>query len=172
MRRPALLALLLCSTAAAAAPAGATHATAFCKGSALTGRFTVVVGSAGAGNIVYALVLKNRSGRTCAVSGLPRLTLLGKQGKALPTHVVADAPNQLTAVLVRLAPGRSARATARFSPDVPGKGEPTRGNRCEPTAYHAAVHAPGRGTAIVAVSPPTPVCEHGQLQFRAYQLVH
>ena len=171
MRRVTLFALTVCSIAAVAAPAGATRATAFCKGSALTGRFAVVVGSAGAGNIVYALTLRNRSTRTCAVSGLPQLTLLGKSGKALPTHVIADAPNQLTAVLVRLAPGRSARATARFSPDVPGKGEPMRANQCEPPAYHAAVHAPGGGTVIVPVAPRTPVCEHGQLQFRAFQLV-
>ncbi|HZO34732.1 MAG TPA: DUF4232 domain-containing protein [Gaiellaceae bacterium] len=171
MRRSTLLALLVCSTAVAAAPAGATHTTAACKGPALTGRFAAVPGSAGAGNIVYALVLKNRSTSTCAVTGLPQLTLLGKRGKTLPTHVRADQPNQLTAVLVRLAPGHSARATARFSPDVPGPGEPVRAKSCELPAYRAAVHAPGGGRVIVPVAPPTPVCEHGQLLFRAYRLV-
>jgi hypothetical protein len=170
LRRLTLLALLVCSTAAAA-PAGATHATALCTGSALTGRFAAVPNSAGAGNIVYALVLQNRSSSTCALTGLPSLTLLGKQGKALPTHVRAAAANTLTSVLVRLAPGKSARATARFSPDIPGPGEPVSGTRCERPAYRAAVNAPGGGKVIVPIVQPTPVCEHGQLQFSAYQAV-
>jgi hypothetical protein len=168
MRRLTLLAVLL-STATVAAPAGATHTASFCAGKALTGRFAVVPNSAGAGNIVYALVLRNRSTGTCAVTGLPSLTLVGRFGKALPTHVRAAAPNTLTAVLVRLAPGKSARATARFSPDVPGPGEPVLGRRCERTAYRAVVHAPGGGNVTVPIAPPTPVCEHGQLQFSAYQ---
>jgi hypothetical protein len=169
MRRLTLVALLVCTTAAAA-PAGATHRASLCTGPSLTGRFAVVPNSAGAGNIVYALVLRNRSTTTCAVTGLPSLTLVGRFGKALPTHVLAVSPTTLTAVLVRLAPGKSARATARFSPDVPGPGEPVSGRQCERTAYRAVVHAPGGGNVTVALAPPTPVCEHGQLQFKAYQL--
>ena len=168
MRRLTLVALLVCATAAAA-PAAATHTASLCTGTALTGRFAVVPNSAGAGNIVYALVLRNRSTSTCAVTGLPSLTLVGRYGKALPTHVLAVSPTTLTAVLVRLAPGKSARATARFSPDIPGPGEPVSGRQCERTAYRAVVHAPGGGNVTVALAPPTPVCEHGQLQFKAYQ---
>lgn len=170
MGRPLLAALLLALIAAAApAPAGAGHRSSFCKGSALTGRFKVVPGSAGAGNIVYVLLLRNRSTTMCQVSGLPSVTLLGRTGGPLPTHVRAAFPNGLTAVLVRLTPGRSAKATARFSPDVPGTGEQMTGP-CEAKAYKLAVHAPGGGTAVLPLVPPTPVCEHGQLQFSAYRL--
>ncbi len=172
MRRPLLAAVLLALVVLeTSATAGARHASPSCTGAALTGRFAVIPGSAGAGNIVYALVLRNRSTRMCQVTGLPSVTLLGRTGRALPTHVRAAFPNGLTAVLVRLAPGHSARATARFSPDVPGTGEQMSGP-CEPKAYKVTVHAPGGGKAVVPVVPATPVCEHGQLQFSAYQLVH
>ena len=166
MHRPLLVVALLVAAVAGGA-ARAAPGSASCTGAALTGRFAAVPNSAGAGNIVYALVLRNRSARSCQVSGLPSVTLLGRRGKALPTHVRAAFPNGLTAVLVRLAPGQSTRATARFSPDVPGAGEQTIG-ACERTAYKLAVHAPGGGKTIVVVAPPTPVCEHGQLQFSAY----
>jgi hypothetical protein len=82
--------------------------------------------------------------------------------------VRAAFPGALTAILVRLAPGASTRATARFSPDVPGVGEPAAGKQCERTAYWFRVAAPGGGTTKVKLSPVTPVCEHGQLQFTAY----
>jgi hypothetical protein len=139
-----------------------------CKGTQLTGSFTGIKGSAGAGNISYALILRNRSHTTCTLTGLPSARLLGKTGKALPTHVRAAFPGALTAILVRLAPGQRTRATARFSPDVPGVGEPTQATRCEPVAYKLRVNAQGGGTTTVPITPPTPVCEHGRLQFSAY----
>jgi hypothetical protein len=128
----------------------------------------VVYGSAGAGNIVYKLTLKNTSSTPCTVSGLPQGELLGKTRTKLPTHVRAAHANQLTAVLVTFAPGDSASATARFSPDVPGTGEQTIG-RCEPKAYWFRVRAPGGGTTTVKLAPPTSVCEHGTLSFSAYK---
>jgi hypothetical protein len=137
-----------------------------CTGAQLSGTFSVVRGSAGAGNIVYALRLRNRSPRTCFVSGLAGLRLLGRTGRALPTHVTAAFPGALTAVIVRLRPGAAAKATARFSPDVPGPGET--GRVCEPTAYRVRVTPPpGGGTLVAPVVPPTPVCEHGRLQLSA-----
>lgn len=139
-----------------------------CRGSQLAGTFSVVRGSAGAGSISYRLVLRNLSSATCTVAGLPQGRLLSQTGKALPTHVRAALPGALTAILVRLAPGARAYATARFSPDVPGVGEPVAGLRCEPTAYRLRVTAPGGGTTTVKVTPPTPVCEHGRLLFSAY----
>lgn len=138
-----------------------------CKGSQLAGTFTVVRGSAGAGNITYALRLKNTSKRSCSVTGLPQGQLLGLRGGKLPTHVRAAFPGALAAVLVTLRPGRSARATARFSPDVPGTGEQTTGP-CEPSAYRFRVTAQGGGTTSVKVLPPTAVCEHGRMLFSAY----
>jgi len=168
MRALTVLFLVAIAVALALVPRGAAGAATFCTGPDLAGTFAVVPGSAGAGNIVYALKLLNRSTHTCTVAGLPDVTLLGKDGKALPTHVRAALPNRLTSVLVHIAPGHTTRATARFSPDVPGPGEPVSDRRCEPTAYRLAVRAPGGGRTVVPITPPTPVCEHGQLQLGAY----
>jgi Domain of unknown function (DUF4232) len=154
----------LCALALAGGGPAATAAP--CTGARLGGTFSVVPGSAGAGNIVYALRLRNRSARTCVVSGLAGLRLLGRTGRALPTHVTPAFRGALTAVIVRLRPGATAKATARFSPDVPGPGET--GSVCEPTAYRVRVTPPpGGGTLVAPVVPPTPVCEHGRLQLSA-----
>lgn len=139
-----------------------------CTGGQLAGTFKVVPGSAGAGNIVYKLVVTNTSGASCSLTGTPNVKLYGKTGKRLPTRILPVFRPGLTAVLVRLAPGASAHATARFSPDVPGKSEPVAGRQCEPTAYW--LHVYGRtGFAKVRIRPATPVCEHGQLQLTVYQ---
>jgi Domain of unknown function (DUF4232) len=158
----ATLALVCVSGASARQSAGT------CRGGQLSGSFAVVRGSAGAGNVSYALVLRNRSRATCSLSGLPSGRLLGKAGGPLPTRIRAAFPGAQTAILVRLVPRGRAHATARFSPDVPGVGEPTQGTRCERTAYRLRVNAPGGGTTTVPIVPPTPVCEHGQLQFSTY----
>jgi hypothetical protein len=151
-----------------AATASASTKTAECKGSQLSGTFNVVRGSAGAGNITYALRLRNVSTTECTVTGLPFGRLLGRKHNPLATHVKAAFPQGLTAILVRLQPGQWTRATARFSPDVPGTGEPAAGNQCEPTSYYFRVNAQGGGTSTVKLGPVTPVCEHGQLLFSAY----
>jgi hypothetical protein len=139
-----------------------------CVGSQLAASFKVVPGSAGAGNIVYALRLRNRSKVTCFVSGLAGLRLLGKTGRPLPTHVAPAFRPGLTAVRAALRPGRTARAEARFSPDVPGPGEPQTAKQCEPTAYWVRVTPPpGGGLTVGPVLPPTPVCEHGGMSLKA-----
>ena len=158
---------LLATLVACGAGRGASR-TSFCTGGQLSGTFAVVPGSAGAGNIVYALVLRNRSSSTCRLTGLPVVRLLGRTARPLPTHVTPAFRGALTAVLVTLAPGQRAKATARFSPDVPGPGEPTAGKQCEPTAFWLRVVARGGGATTVRVKPPTPVCEHGGLQFFVY----
>ena len=81
----------------------------------------------GAGNISYLLRLKNVSKTSCSVTGLPQGRLLGRHGGVLSTNIRAAFPGALSATLVTLRPGQSARATARFSPDVPGTGEQTIG---------------------------------------------
>jgi hypothetical protein len=163
-----LAALIVGAAVALSASSAFGHrAVLSCAGDQLAGRFAVVYGSAGAGNIVYKLTLKNASATPCTVTGLPVGRLLGKAKQKLPTHVRAAHPNQLTAILVTLAPGDSTYATARFSPDVPGVGEQTVG-ACEPNAYWFRVSAPGGGTATAKMLPPTPVCEHGTLSFSAY----
>ena len=141
---------------------GSASTIAPCKGAQLSGTFRVVPGSAGAGNIVYDLKLRNRSKQTCFVSGLAGLRLLGRTGRLLPTHVRPAFRGEPTAVRVVLRPGGAAHANARFSPDVPGPGEPVKARQCEPTAYRVRVTPPpGGGTLVAPVTPPTPVCEHG-----------
>ena len=164
MKVPLILLALVAALAATAAADGG--GVVFCAGSQLAGSFAAVPGSAGAGNITYALRLKNASQTPCSVTGLPQGQLLGRHGGKLPTHIRAAFPGALTAILVTLQPGQSTRATARFSPDVPGTGDHAPGP-CEPTAYSLRVAGQG-GATTVKVRPPTPVCERGRMFFSAY----
>jgi hypothetical protein len=162
----ALAAALL--AALVVAGGGSTAPTPACNGSQLAGTFTVIPGSAGAGNIVYALRMRMLSGRTCFVSGVPRLQLLDRLRRPMPTRVTPAFRPGLTAVRVLLRRGQAARATARFSPDVPGPGEPVTGSACERRSFSVRVTPPpGRGTFVAPVRPPTPVCEHGSLSVSA-----
>ncbi len=137
-----------------------------CHGTRLSASFTVISGSRGAGNVGYALRVRNRGRAACFVSGLPALQLVGRYGRKLPTKVSAENRGALTAARVVLRPGGFASASARFSPDVPGPGES--GSRCEPTAYRVRVAIPpGGATAVAPVQPPTPVCEHGAMSVSA-----
>ena len=165
MRKVLLVPLALALLATGGAASATSSAAAACNGSALSGTFTRVPGSEGAGNVVYRLTLLNRSQSTCFVTGIPRLVLLDKNGKALPTAVVPASPGTGTAAKIELAPGSAATADARFSPDVPGPGEQHRG-ACEKTAYWLTVSpAPGHGSLRASISPPTPVCEKGGMSF-------
>jgi Protein of unknown function (DUF4232) len=169
MPRLAAVALFVCLGAVPAAGASAQQAARLCRGSMLTGSFTVIAGSAGAGNVAYRLRIRNSSAAECGVTGIPGLSLLDAHDHPLPTRALATgAPGSLTAVLVSLRPGGSATLSARFSPDVPGPGEPITGRPCERTAAKLRVSPAGSGLLIVAVSPPTPVCEHGSLQLTAF----
>jgi hypothetical protein len=160
--------VLLLVVAAVALPSaqGGTAATPACTGSNLRGTFTVVRGSAGAGNIVYKLRLRNASNVACFVTGIPRLRLLARTGSSLPTNAKPENPGALTAVRVDLQPGKAAATTARFSPDVPGPSEGVT-RRCEPTAYKLRVTPNGGGTLVVLMTPPAPVCSHGSMALRA-----
>jgi hypothetical protein len=153
---------------ALAASAGAAQAAPAAGCTALSGTFKAVPNSAGAGNIVYALRLRNGGPASCVIKGLPALRLLGKSGKALPTHVVRD-PRFPTSPTVALASGKTATAKARFSPDVPGPGEPAAAKHCEPVAYRAKVLFPGSANFTVPISPATSVCEHGTLTVTPYR---
>ena len=138
-----------------------------CTGGTLSGSFTVIPGSPGAGSISYRLKLRNHSTKTCFVSGLAGLRLLDRSRRPLPTTVEPVFRGGLTAVRVVLRPARSAKAEARFSPDIPGPGEPHT-NRCEPVAHYLRVTPPpGGGMLIARVSPPTPVCSHGHMSLSA-----
>jgi hypothetical protein len=166
LRRTAALGLLVALSACAAAAGTAQQANpaAPCSAGGLRAAFRVVAGSAGAGGITYTVRLTNRGAHACAVSGRPGLRLLDARGAALPTAVAPDRPGTGAAALIVLRHGRTAIALARFSPDIPGRGEPVRG-RCEPVARRVRVSlaSPGSGSLTGAVSPPTSVCEHGRI---------
>jgi hypothetical protein len=155
------------TTTTAATTTGPAAAVAPCTGADLEGRFAVVPGSAGAGNIVYSLRLTNTSSSPCFVSGLPAVTLLDKNGSPLPTHVSAAQPGTAAAARIVLESGGGAKADARFSPDVPSAGEQQNGP-CEPKAFVLRVTAPGGGTVAAPISPPTAVCGHGSLSFSVF----
>ncbi len=136
---------------------------AACLAPQLGGSLSVIPSSRGAGNVTYALELVNRSETTCSLSGLARLQLFGRDHERLPTHVLLAGLAGQRAVTVVLRHGAPAWASARFSPDVPGIGEPVTG-RCEATAYSVRVAETSPGSALVVpVRPPTPVCEHGTM---------
>jgi Protein of unknown function (DUF4232) len=166
MRRALLIAVLAASLQAGCATA-AVHNVSACKGSDLHGTFKAVPGSQGAGNIVYALRLRNVSAGSCTVKGIPHVQLLSANGNKLPTNAVAAHPG-VPGVLVTLAPNKTAVSDARFSPDVPGKGEPQLGH-CEAKSYKLRVMPSGGGALIAPITPPTPVCEHGGMALSALQ---
>ncbi len=145
--------------------AGAPQAfAAGCAG--LSGHFAPVRGSAGAGNIVYTLSVHNGGTASCTLQGLPVLQLYGLTGMPVPTHVVRDP--RFTPKPFVLRPGKTTAAMTRFSPDVPGPGEPAVKGRCEPEAYTVLVSA-GGATLVLPIRPATSVCEHGRLTFTPYR---
>ena len=162
--RAAILGAALVVAIQAGAASGEVRAVPPCVGHDLTGTFKYVQYSQGAGNLSYALRLRNVSTHTCFVTGIPDLQLLSAAGKTLPTHPAAAHPGELTAIMVRLVHNASAVATARFSPDVPGPGEQHPG-RCEPIASKIRVSPQGGGTLVAPITPPTSVCEHGSMTF-------
>jgi hypothetical protein len=136
----------------------------------LTGTFRAIPGSAGAGNIVYRLRVKDSGRSACFVAGLPDVALLDATGRRLPTSArFAGRPGMRTSVMVLLGPrSGTATLTARFSPDVPGPGEPVSGRQCERTAHELRVSPSGGSSVVVPILPPTPVCEHGGLQLTTF----
>jgi len=148
------------TTAAATTPAYGA-----CDASDLTGTFSVLAGSAGAGNIVYTLRLTNASQDSCFLSGTPQVQLLDAGGKDLPTHPIRVPAGTQAGAKAIVAPGASATSQARFSPDVTGVGES--GNPCEPKASMLRVSV-GSGMLDVKIAPPTSVCSHGLLQLTDY----
>ena len=135
-----------------------------CLGTDVGGNFAIVPGSAGAGQISYLLTLKNTSQTPCSVQGLPKATLLGATGSALPTHVSGGGVPEPRIVLE---PGAAAVATGRFSPDVAGAGDSQSGT-CQPEAHTLEVTPNGGGPTEVPIRPPTSVCEEGTLKFDPY----
>src|SRR5439155_17411387 len=96
------------------------------------------------------------------------LQLLGGYGRWLRPHGAPARRGIAPAALITVTPGGYPSVTARFSPHVPGPGEPVSARQCEPTAYKLRVRAQGGGSTVVPVVKPTPVCEHGSLFVSLY----
>lgn len=94
------------------------------------------------------------------------MMLLGTGGVKLPTHVVRETGTAPAKTIV-VASGGHTTATARFSPDVTGTGDHSPGP-CQPVAHTARVTA-GGSSFVVALRPPSRVCERGQLVFRPFR---
>jgi hypothetical protein len=134
-----------------------------CAGTDLAAVFTLIPGSAGAGQIAYTLSVKNTSQAPCSLHGVPQGTLLGLSGTSLPTHVKAAGGSGHQVVLP---PGASATAQARFSPDVAGTGDSQSG-ACQPQAHAFELSAAG-GVTEATLKPPTSVCQQGTLNFEPF----
>ncbi|HEX4323659.1 MAG TPA: DUF4232 domain-containing protein [Gaiellaceae bacterium] len=134
-----------------------------CAGTDVAAVFTLIPGSAGAGQISYTLTVKNSSQIPCSLHGIPQGTLLGATGTALPTHVKSSGGGGRRVVLP---PGASATAQARFSPDVAGTGDSQSGT-CQPVAHAFQLNAAG-GVTEATIKPPTSVCQQGTLNFEAF----
>ena len=135
-----------------------------CLGTDLTATFDLVPGSAGAGQIAYALTVKNSSSRPCSVHGIPQGTLLSVSGTELPTNVKSAGGGGRRLVLP---PGASATAQARFSPDVAGDGDSQSGV-CQPAAHTFQLNAEGGGVTEAGIKPVTSVCQQGTLHFEPF----
>jgi hypothetical protein len=143
---------------------GSVKAAKPCQGTDIAGTFAQIPNSAGAGQIAYALTVKNTSASACTVRGIPQGTLLGADGTELPTRVKASGDAGKPVVLPL---GASATAQARFSPSVAGDGDSQSG-ACQPEAHTFQLSAEGGGVTEAPVKPPTSVCQRGTLNFEAF----
>jgi hypothetical protein len=135
----------------------ASGAPASCQANQVTGDFSLAPGSEGAGQVAYTLTLRNTSQAPCSLT-VKKLILADASGAPLPTRAFGATPNGL------LAPGASASAKARFSPDVPSKGDSQSGS-CQPKAYALTVEMSDGFPVNAPVKPPTSVCGQGTLTF-------
>jgi hypothetical protein len=153
LRRSVPILVVAAVVGAAFTATGATGKDNSCQ---LAAKMTFIKGSQGAGNVSYKLTISN-SGTACRLNNQPILRLIGARGQNLPTKVIWS--GKAGSVLIKK--GKSASATMRFSPDIPGPGEPKRG-ACEPKAHR--IKLVSAGVLFGPVSPPTSVCERGTMR--------
>jgi hypothetical protein len=160
IRQRAIAIITMTSLAAIAAFAAgsASGSVTQCSALHLSAKMTVIGGSRGAGNVSYKLTLKNNGPGSCLINKHPGLRLVGKSGLGLPTHVKKIGSNGFVSIQA----GKSVSQQLRFSPDIPGPGEPSHG-ACEPAA-HKIVVSLNPTTVRGPILPPTPVCGHGAIQ--------
>ncbi|NUR30509.1 MAG: DUF4232 domain-containing protein [Catenulispora sp.] len=129
------------------------------------GTWKLIEGSNGAGHVAADIALQNTSTHACTVSGYPGISLLASDEHPLPTNVVKF-PTTVTTLTVP--PGGWIHSEIRYSPNIPGDGEPATGN-CEPETVHARAQLPGDSAwAKVTLANPTTVCEKGTLQAKPF----
>jgi hypothetical protein len=152
-------------TTAAAATTTTTPGVARCVASKLKGSFLVIPGSAGAGHVEARVVLTNISSAPCTTFGYVGMQLLGASDTPLPTHVVRSPGSEPA---ITLAPGGSASATARFSPDIPGPGDAPSG-ACQPVAQGTEITPPNDTHFVVAPGLMSSVCSQGTIDLNPLQ---
>lgn len=131
-----------------------------------SGIWKVIPDSQGAGHVAADLAFQNTSGHTCTIAGFPGVSLLASNDHPLPTNVLKN--TSLAVTTIKVAPGAWVHAEMRYSPNVPGPGEPQSG-QCEPTAVHALGLLPGDSAwTHVTLDNPTTVCEKGELQTKPF----
>jgi hypothetical protein len=136
-----------------------------CVASGLKGSFLIVPGSAGAGHVDARAVLTNISAAPCTTFGYVGLQLLGASDTPLPTHVVRAPGSEPH---ITLAPGGSASALARFSPDIPGPGDSQSG-ACQPVAQGTEITPPNDTHFVVAPGLMSSVCSQGTIDLNPLQ---
>jgi Protein of unknown function (DUF4232) len=136
-------------------PAGSQPATSRCDAAALRGS---VQGSQGAaGTIWTTMQLRNTSGRTCTVKGIPEVRLLDAQGDPATPPSAPDGPG---GSLVRLRPGQA----AQFAYGVP--------NVCDRTAAGSRLRVAlpaGRGSLVVPLGAETRFGTCASVRVRAFE---
>jgi hypothetical protein len=160
------------SGAATTTPPVSTSAPTHAPGGACTtaempsGTWKVVPDSQGAGHVAADLAFQNTSSHPCTIAGFPGVSLLASNDHPLPTNVQKD--TSLAVTTIKVAPGAWVHAEMRYSPNVPGPGEPQSG-QCEPTAVHALALLPGDSAwTHITLGNPTTVCEKGELQAKPF----
>lgn len=160
------------SSAATTAPPASTAAPTHASNGACTtaempsGIWHVIPDSQGAGHVAADIAFQNTSGHSCTVTGFPGVSLLASNDHPLPTNVLKD--NSAAITTVKVAPGAWVHSEMRYSPNVPGPGEPESG-QCEPTTVHALALLPGDSKwTHVTLDNPTTVCEKGEVQAKPF----
>jgi hypothetical protein len=119
-------------------------------------------GDAGAGQRFGTVILRNRSGRRCAVQGFGGLQLLDAAKRPLPTTLsrVGAAPR------VVLGPGSDQISKEIAWAAIPTGADPDPAKQCPLPAY-VAVTPPDETTSLVGRWPYSAVCD-GRISGRAY----
>ncbi len=117
-----------------------------------------------AGQRYVAVVLTNRSTRTCVVYGYGGVQLLDAARRPLPTNQVRD--RLVPPRLVRLGPGASAYSRLHWG--VVPTGTESQTGPCEPTPAHLLVTPPDETQPITVAWSYGPACQQGRIDQTAY----